>query len=44
LLTLDKGDFADVLGGAFYGLRVLLPYDFLEQQRTAGRLIAERRE
>lgn len=38
LLTLDKADFADVLGGTFYGLRVLLPYDFLSQERAAGRL------
>ena len=38
LLTLDKADFADVLGGAFYGLTVLLPYDFLERERAAGRL------
>ena len=38
LLTLDKKDFADVLGGTFYGLHVLLPYDFLERERSAGRL------
>ena|SRR5437867_3061419 len=38
LLTLDKVDFADVLGGTFYGLRVLLPYEFLRQERAAGRL------
>ncbi len=38
LLTLDKTDFADFLGGTFYGLRVLLPYDFLAQERAAGRL------
>lgn len=38
LLTLDKKDFADLLGGTFYGLRVLLPYDFLAQERSAGRL------
>lgn len=38
LLTLDKADFAEVLGGTFYGLRVLLPYDFLEHERAAGRL------
>lgn len=38
LLTLDKADFADVLGGTFYGLHVLLPYDFLERERAAGRL------
>ncbi len=38
LLTLDKADFADMLGGTFYGLGVLLPYDFLRRERTAGRL------
>ena len=38
LLTLDKADFADILGGTFYGLSVLLPYDFLERERAAGRL------
>ncbi len=38
LLTLDKADFVDVLGGRFYELDVLLPYDFLERERAAGRL------
>ena len=38
LLTLDKGDFGDLLGGAFYGLAVLLPYDFFKRERAAGRL------
>ena len=38
LLTLDRADFADLLGGTFYGLHVLLPYDFLERERSAGRL------
>lgn len=38
LLTLDKRDFADLLGGTFYGLHVLLPYAFLERERAAGRL------
>ena len=38
LLTLDKADFASVLGGSFYGLRVRLPYDFLTEERQAGRL------
>ncbi len=37
LLTLDRIDFASLLGRAFYGLDVLLPYDFLERERTAGR-------
>jgi len=38
LLTLDKTDFADLLGGRFYGIEVLLPYDFLTRERAAGRL------
>ena len=41
LLTLDKADFADVLGGRFYGLDVLLPYDLLERERATGRLIEQ---
>ena len=38
LLTLDKGDFHDLLGGEFYGLKVCLPYDFLAEERGLGRL------
>ena len=38
LLTLDRADFSDLLGGTFYGLHVLLPYDFLERERSVGRL------
>jgi len=38
LLTHDRGDFGDLLGGRFYGLAVLLPSDFLERERSAGRL------
>jgi predicted nucleic acid-binding protein len=38
LLTLDKVDFGDLIGGTFHGLRILLPYDFLQQERAAGRL------
>ncbi len=38
LLTLDKADFAELLGGDFYGLRVLLPYSFLAEERAAGRI------
>lgn len=38
LLTLDRADFADVLGGRFYGLDILLPFAFLERERAAGRL------
>ena len=42
LLTLDKTDFGEVLGGSFYGLLVLLPYDFLQRERDAGRLSSMR--
>ena len=38
LLTLDSQDFACVLGGEFYGLRVRLPFLFLEEERAGGRL------
>jgi predicted nucleic acid-binding protein len=38
LLTLDRNDFGDLLGGLFYNLRVLRPGMFLEQERAAGRL------
>jgi predicted nucleic acid-binding protein len=38
LLTLDKADFGEVLSRTFYGLPVLLPYDFLMRERAAGRL------
>lgn len=37
LLTLDRIDFANLLGGTFYGLDVLLPHSFLERERTLGR-------
>ena len=38
LLTLDREDFMGALGSQCYGLPILLPYDFLERERTAGRL------
>ncbi len=38
LLTLDRSDFGRLLGGTFYGLPVLTPGQFLEAERTAGRL------
>lgn len=38
LLTLDRADFCDLLGGDFYGLAVLLPSDFLGRERAAKRL------
>jgi hypothetical protein len=40
LLTLDRGDFAGLLGGSFYGLEVLKPGDFLQRERAAGRMRA----
>lgn len=33
LLTLDRGDFESLLGGEFYGLRVLKPGTFIAKQR-----------
>lgn len=39
LLTLDREDFIGLLGGQFYGLRIRLPYEFLEEERAAGRLL-----
>ena len=38
LLTLDRADFGELLGTAFYDLRVLKPGVFLEQERVAGHL------
>jgi hypothetical protein len=38
LITLDRDDFAKFLGGQFYGLRVRLPFAFLEEERAEGRL------
>jgi predicted nucleic acid-binding protein len=38
LLTLDRRDFGRVMGGRFYGLDVLTPGDFLERERSEGRL------
>jgi hypothetical protein len=38
LLTLDREDFEDLLDGEFYGLRVRLPFSFLEEERAEGRL------
>jgi fermentation-respiration switch protein FrsA (DUF1100 family) len=38
LLTLDANDFAQMLGGTFYGLPVLKPGHFLQRERSAGRL------
>jgi hypothetical protein len=38
LLTLDRHDFANLLGTSFYGLAILKPGDFLQRERAAGRL------
>lgn len=38
LLTLDREDFATLLGNTFYGLVVLTPGAFLERQRAAVQL------
>ena len=39
LLTLDRQDFIGLLGGTFYGLRIRPPFEFLEEERAAGRLL-----
>lgn len=38
LLTLDRRDFASLLGQSVYDLRVLTPGAFLQTERAAGRL------
>ena len=38
LLTLDRDDFAGLLGSHFYGLPLMQPSEFLECERRAGRL------
>lgn len=38
LLTLDREDFAALLGSAFYGLPVQTPGSFLERERATGQL------
>jgi predicted nucleic acid-binding protein len=38
LLTLDRQDFGELLGGTFYGLAIMKPGDFLQRERAAGRL------
>jgi hypothetical protein len=38
LLTRDTADFGELLGGSFYELLVLTPGDFLQRERSAGRL------
>ena len=39
LLTLDGHDFGSLMGGAFYGLPILRPGDFLLGERSVGRLL-----
>ncbi len=38
LLTLDRGDFGELLNQPFYGLPILKPGTFLDQERAVGRL------
>ncbi len=38
LLTLDRADFRDLLGGSFYGLAVLLPSDFPRTRTVSGKV------
>jgi hypothetical protein len=38
LLTLDQSDFGEFFGQSFYGLPIMKPGTFLEQERRAGRL------
>ena len=39
LLTLDRRDFAEMLGTQFYALAILKPGEFLRQQRDLGRWV-----
>ena len=39
LLTLDAGDFIDLLGNKFYGLEILKPGAFLARERALGRFL-----
>jgi predicted nucleic acid-binding protein len=36
LLTLDRADFGTLIGGSFYGLRILTPGMLLEEERAAS--------
>lgn len=38
LLTLDRHDFGNLLGGAFYGLVILKSGDFLKRERAVGKM------
>jgi hypothetical protein len=37
LLTLDRRDFANLIGGEFYGMPIMKPGDFLARERAAGK-------
>ena len=39
VLTLDRGDFRNVMATGFYGLPVMTPGGFLRRERDAGRLL-----
>ena len=39
LLTLDRRDFAELLGESFYGLPILRPGDFLKRERTRRKTV-----
>jgi predicted nucleic acid-binding protein len=41
LLTLDRSDFQGLIGSKFYGLPILRPGEFLEEERATGRLTAD---
>ena len=38
LLTLDRGDFGELLGERFYGLEIMKRSAFIERERAAGRI------
>ena len=38
LLTLDRQDFIGLLGNQFYGMPLMAPSEFLENERAQGRL------
>ena len=38
LLTLDRADFMGLLGSQFYGMPLMAPSEFLENERAKGRL------
>jgi hypothetical protein len=40
LLTLDRRDFAGLLGSSLYGLAILRPGEFLRRERETGRFVS----